>query len=315
MLSGAMAGLFVALAVVLSVVAPISGGSSGSKPAPDATVWLCRPGLTVDPCLQSRAATAVSSTGAATSIPSTVGDASRFDCFYVYPTVSEEPLDNSDLQIERSETRVASLQASRFSQTCDVWAPMYRQSTLQSFGHGDPRVMAIAYQSLLAGWHEYLGHHNSGRPIILIGDSQGASILIRLIHEEFDPNPQLRARLVSALILGGNVKVPVGHSVGGSFATFPTCAARAQTGCVIAYSPFPSEPPTDATYGRVDQGGAGTLTVACTNPADLGGGNAPLDPYFSPSTFPGSALAVTTPWVTFPGLYRAHCENADGASW
>jgi hypothetical protein len=27
------------------------------------------------------------------------------------------------------------------------------------------------------------------------------------------------------------------------------------------------------------------------------------------------APAVTTPWVTYPGLYSASCQSADGATW
>ena len=46
----------------------------------------------------------------------------------------------------------------------------------------------IAYDSLLAGFEDYLAHYNEGRPIIFIGHSQGASLLIALITREVDPS-------------------------------------------------------------------------------------------------------------------------------
>ncbi len=322
------------LVAVLSVVAGACGSasnpphrSSGAGPAPVATVWLCRPGLADDPCAQSRAASSVSSSGAVTPIPERPGAASAFDCFYVYPTVSDEPSDNADLRVQAPETRAAQEQASRFSQVCNVWAPMYRQVTLTGLVQGiaghDAAANAIAYQSLLAGWKDYVAHHNAGKPIILIGHSQGAAILIQLIRHQLDPDPALRKRLVSAIILGGNVQVPTGKTVGGSLGTVPICTASGQVGCVIAYSTFGSPPPRDALFGRPGQGvsllagqtSSAAQSVACTNPASLGGGTGLLHPFFAPVDAPVPGAAVATPWVSFPGLYAATCAHAGGASW
>jgi hypothetical protein len=51
----------------------------------------------------------------------------------------------------------------------------------------------------------------------------------------------------------------------------------------------------------------------------LAGGTFALDPYlpslilaFLPA---GSAPAVRTPWVSFPGEYRATCESSGNATW
>jgi hypothetical protein len=110
-----------------------AGGASG-------TVWLCRPGMADNPCAYSPAATALQASGAAK--PATLaglaptGAASSFDCFYVYPTVSEQQAANSSLTIMRPELVAAVEQASLFSQVCGVWAPMYRQATAQSIATG-----------------------------------------------------------------------------------------------------------------------------------------------------------------------------------
>ena len=154
---------------------------------------------------------------------------------------------------------------------------------------GDPAADQISYESLLAGWKDYLAHDNDGRPIVFIGHSQGAANLIRLLRSQVDGNPALRDRMVSAIILGGNVQVPVGKTVGGTFAHIPACTKTSQTGCVIAYSSFSSPPPADSLFGRPGQGvslqsdqeAQRGQQVVCTNPAALGGsGAAPLTPYF-----------------------------------
>ncbi|MDQ2726007.1 MAG: DUF3089 domain-containing protein [Actinomycetota bacterium] len=260
-------------------------------------------------------------------MPQATGGGSPFDCFYVYPTVSPEPSDNADLRIQPAETQAAQGQASRFSQICDVWAPMYRQVTLSGLVKGiagrDSGAEAIAYRSLLTGWRDFLAHHDNGKPIVLIGHSQGAAILIQLVQRELDGNPVLRRRLVSAIIVGGNVQVPQGKTVGGSFRTVPICTAPGQVGCVIAYSSFGAQPPPDALFGRPGQGvsllagqtASAGQEVACANPANLGGGPAPLQPFLAPADFPTPGAKVTTPWVTFPGLYSAACDHDHGASW
>ncbi|MGH9059018.1 MAG: DUF3089 domain-containing protein, partial [Acidimicrobiales bacterium] len=232
---------------------------------------------------------------------------SAFDCFYVYPTVSTQHSDNSNLNVQRAEVAAAKAQASRFSPVCRVWAPMYRQRTeaslLKGLG-GDPHADDVAYDSLLSAWRDYLAHDSQGRPIVFIGHSQGAAMLIRLLASEVDPDPALRARTVVAILAGGNVSVPVGKSVGSTFHHLPLCTATAETGCVIAYSSFPSQPPADSDFGRPGQGvslqsgqtATAGVQVACVNPAALGGGTAGLDPYFLTATSTPRPPAVTTPW-------------------
>ena len=175
----------------------------------------------------------------------------------------------------------------------------------------------IAYESLLGGFRAYLASYNDGRPIVFIGHSQGAAILIRLLASVVDDDASLRARLVLAIILGGDVEVRTGSLTGGSFEHIPTCSRPQEAGCVIAYSSFPSEPPPSALFGRPGQGVAlqsgetakQGVEVVCVNPASLGGGRADLDPVFP------SLGATSTPWVEYPGLYTARCERAGGATW
>jgi hypothetical protein len=309
---------------VVTAFPPGAGAAIRPSLAPSNTVWLCRPGQTPDPCASSRTATSVAGSGATKVVLSpTSPSARRFDCFYVYPTVSTEPGTNADLAVQPAERAAAIVQASRFSQQCTVWAPMYRQVTVAGLGHAGTAPLAIAYTSLLSAWRDYLAHDNHGRPIIFIGHSQGSAMLIRLLQTQVDPSPSLRRRMVSAILLGGNVQVPTGRLVGGTFRHIPACRAASQTRCVIAYSSFGSPPPANSLFGRAGSGvsllsgqrGAGSQQVVCVNPANFSPRVAPLQPFFLSATARTTGVRVLTPWVTFPGLYTAQCRQSGGASW
>lgn len=306
--------------------ATASGAISGSGGSAAATVWLCRPGMADDPCTRPLQATTVPAQGARTLQRPTADPNPPLDCFYVYPTVSTQRTDNADLRVQPAEVAAAVAQASRFSQVCRVWSPMYRQRTESSLLKGlgaDPTADQVAYDSLLSAWRTYLARDNHGRPVVFIGHSQGAAMLIRLIAAQVDPNPALRARTVLAILAGGNVTVPTGKTVGATFRHLPLCTASGQAGCVIAYSSFPSEPPADADFGRPGQGvslqsgqtAATGVQVGCVNPAAPAGGTAGLDPYFLRSASAPPPPPVTTPWVTYPGLYTATCHRSGGATW
>jgi hypothetical protein len=298
-----------------------SAGGSGSAPAVS-TVWLCKPGIPDDPCTQSLATTVVSPTGAISVSSPKPTNSTGFACFYVYGTVSQESSVNADLAIQSAEIDSAIAQASPFSPVCQVYAPIYRQVTLAdleqhpnlNFG---PAETATAYDSIRSGFEAFLAHELADRPFVVIGDSQGAAMLNLVLENVVDPDPALRARLVAGVIVGGNVEVPRGQLVGGTFKHIPACSRLGQTGCVIAYSSFPSTPPAGSLFGRPGQGvslqsnqtARAGVQVVCVNPAALSGGTAPLD-----SAFPTQGK-LATPWVALPGLYTATCEQADGASW
>jgi hypothetical protein len=238
------------------------------------------------------------------------------DCFYVYPTVSRDRGLNADLSVGPEERAAAITQAARFSSVCRVWAPIYPQLTTDALrGTYGPVTVAAAhtaYAGLLSAWEDYLTHDNEGRGVVLIGHSQGAFLLDALIRRVVDRQALQRRLLVSTLLLGGQVEVPLGRAVGGDFQNVPACTAPTQVGCVVAYSTFEGEPPPDAVFARGDTSigallglvprpGRG-MRVLCTNPAALDGASAPLDTYLP--TRPPSACSErrrVCRWPSRPG--------------
>src|SRR5690606_24338654 len=158
-----------------------------------------------------------------------------------YPTISTDESGNSDPEPgDDQELFVVRQQAARLGEVCRVFAPVYRQVTLTGLlsllgGEPIPSDGQLAYQDVLDAWKHYVANNSEGRGVVLIGHSQGASHLTRLVREEIDPNPVLRDRLVSAMLLGTSVQVAAGRDVGGDFANVPLCRRPYQTGCVITY--------------------------------------------------------------------------------
>jgi len=306
--------------------------ATASPTAPSNTVWLCRPGLADNPCESDLTTTVVSADGSTTTEAAAPAEDPPIDCFYVYPTVSGQETENANLDIDPEQRAVAVQQASRFSQVCKVYAPMYRQYTpkaiITNIEGGDISAAGdLAYGDVLSAWQDYLAHYNNDRGVVLIGHSQGSQMLTRLVASEIDPNPDVLRRLVSALLIGGNVTVAAGQDVGGDFQNIPACRSADQTGCVVAYSSFNEAPPPDSSYGRVGAGPRSTeqfaenLQVLCVNPASPSGGTGSLEPYFSTTPFPGLlghfilVFPGPTPWVAYPGLHTAHCESSGGTNW
>ncbi len=328
------AWLVTAVGAAVLIVSGLAVASASAE-----TTWLCRPGLASNPCLNSEETTVELDGGAKFVEHAKPATEPPIDCFYVYPTVSSQFTINANENIELEEIAIAESQASRFSQVCKVYAPIYPQLTIPAIngllGEVKPENSVKAYKGVATAFLEYIAKYNHGRGFELIGHSQGSAMLEQLIKEVVETNPALRKQLVGAIVLGGQVIVPEGKNVGGTFKTIPGCSVAGQTGCVVAYSSFLEEPPEKALFGRATAILGGGLPevehpqVLCVNPTVLAQGH-----YAGPSLsyyptfnafggkFPGPFLGpvtqapkAPTPWVATPAQYSAKCEARNGASW
>jgi hypothetical protein len=228
------------------------------------------------------------------------------------------------------ETAVVGAQLARFGSQCRIYAPLYRQATLTALraattGQPMPVDRAMGYNDVVDAWNYYLKNDNNNRGVVLIGHSQGAGVLTQLIRNEIDGKP-VQSQIVSALLIGTSLPVPVGKDVGGAFTNIPVCKSAAQAGCVIAYASFRSTipPPADSRFGRVQQEG---MQAACVNPAAIDGSKGALHSYLSSGggSITGSAAEpqpwvkpekkIETRWVSVPGLLTAKCVSNGKASY
>lgn len=331
-------GLLLLLAAAITLLlASIHAGEARAD-----VEWLCKPGLTDDPCEIPLDTTLQSPSGGGEVVtPDRVpADKRPVDCFYVYPTVSNQPGLNATKARDPEIISIAKFQASRFSQECRVFAPLYRQiplSGLAAFamsGPGSPGE--TAFSDILEAWRSYLENDNDGRGVVLIGHSQGSIMLRHLIGTEIEAHPAQEKLLAGALLMGGNVTVKAGQTTGGDFSETPVCTKRGEYGCVVAYSTYSTDPGPTTFFGNTNSdttartfsspSGAG-YEIACTDPAKLSGEDGPIGVTIPSEPFaPGpinAGIVVTsggppptadTTWVVSPDRFTGSCETINGAN-
>src|SRR5687767_4495308 len=263
---------------MIAALGLLAGGPALAQPAEapaavdygNSANWLCRPGRD-DACSKPLPTTALNPNGYGSVGRSQVAANPAADCFYIYPTISRDPGDNSDLVPGVEEQAVAAVQLARFASVCKTYAPIYRQATLTALqkaltGVNVERNFGLAYADVRNAWRHYLENDNKGRPFVLIGHSQG-SIMLSLLLQEIENSPAAE-RMLSAMLIGYNIEVPEGKTVGGTFRKAPLSTRAGEIGCVVTYVSFraTNPPPPGSLFGRSSKPG---MTIGCTNPAGL----------------------------------------------
>src|SRR5215216_6969913 len=155
--------ILLAAAVALACLCALPGAAVAK------TVWLCKPGKANDPCVVSLDTTRFSPSGKRLGVDRVKRvRRPKFDCFYVYPTVSDQKTPIANFHIDPELRSIALYQAARYTRDCRMFAPVYRQNTLASLlgtVTATPEQRAYAYADVRAAWRDYLRHYNRGRGV------------------------------------------------------------------------------------------------------------------------------------------------------
>lgn len=279
------------------------------------SAWICHPGGGAQgagdgTCAGNLDAVAITAAGLRTHDPFVPAAAPPIDCLYVYPTASDDPTFHSDMTVDASEKETVHAQAARLSGVCRLFAPAYHQVTSAGLrwrmAHGAEdaatadgivaSINAIPYRDVRAAWASYLLHDNHGRGVVLVGHSQGAILLKKLLREEIDGRPA--QHLLVGAYLAGNPNLGTG-----SFRSIGPCRAAGETGCVVAWSSYLEGYAGDRAFGGSREGAA-----LCVDPAAIGGGRGMLKPVMPR---PAMAAPGSPPYVEPVGQLSAECV-ADG---
>lgn len=160
----------------------------------------------------------------------------QVDVFYIHPTVYANGRDwNADLNNEKvnrmSDTCVL-MQATPFNSCARIFAPRYRQGHLKCFTRGGEKgkdALDTAYSDVKKAFEYYLANWNKGRPIILVGHSQGALHIAHLMRDFFD-GTSLQKQLVAAYPIGFN------EITANYFKHIPLGDSANQTGCFMTWN-------------------------------------------------------------------------------
>lgn len=266
------------------------------------------------------AATAASEGSAATIPPGASPRLSvrNADIFYIHPTTDRrldrdnQPLDDSAVNAW-TDASVIARQASAFNRCCNVFAPRYRQATIGSSRSSKERreaAMALAYTDVLAAFDHYMAHQNRGRPFVLVGHSQGAAHLERLLVDRVDGRP-LQDKLVAAYVVG------IGFTeglFGRLYSSLSICDTPRQTGCVVHWNSMQTNGAAKSTIEQAASnyrsrfGVNDGATILCVNPLSFDRSKPLRDKRHSDGAVQG-APDDTPVGPVIKGAVAARCEN------
>lgn len=234
-------------------------------------------------------------------------------CFYVYPTV--DPAIRTGLHTTftdvSAQVDTTAAQAARLRSICSLYVPLYRQATLGTYGkEADPTRGAcfdVAFGDVSAAFEQFLSEIPPTQPIVLLGHSQGAQNVSRLLRARFDDGGALAKRLVVGLPIGWHTATATASTSGASFQKLPLCERATQTGCVLTWRTYGAGNQLPDFNPELVEG----PKMACTNPAGDGPGPFRLKGAVFPVTHATVSvpprLAIKTPFARYPDYFTARC--------
>lgn len=234
--------------------------------------------------------------------------------FFIHPT-SYLNSDSWNAPIGDAEAeRVAAIyvrgMASPFNAADEIWAPRYRQATMGAFLTDAPegeQAIDAAYADVLEAYRFFLDSVSDDMPIVLVGHSQGALHLLRLLREEVQGSP-VADRLIAAYAIGWPISVEHDLPALG----LPACATAAQSGCILSWSSYaePADPSavldTYSSSVGFDGTARGDSQILCTNPLTGSfGGSAQADANLG-TLVPDDSISNGE---LVPGAVPARCDS------
>ena len=143
------------------------------------------------------------------------------DTFYIYSTVYVESsfeegapdyatLGNLEMILGAMGEYVTN--ASVYEESTNVFIPFYRQAGMRYAGEisektGDlsAALSGRSYNDIRAALDYYFENFNQGRPFIIAGHSQGASMVKYVLENYFTEHPEYYERMVAAYVIGYSV--------------------------------------------------------------------------------------------------------------
>ena len=138
------------------------------------------------------------------------------DAIYIYPTVYgtiENAVDDI-ADIDDTNMRILAIysavsQAGVFEKDCNVYAPFYRQFTverlLDMIENSPESLYYCASQDIYNMLDYYFENLNEGRPFILAGHSQGSVWLTVILEDYMKDHPEYLENMVAAYVIGYSV--------------------------------------------------------------------------------------------------------------
>jgi pimeloyl-ACP methyl ester carboxylesterase len=192
------------------------------------------------------------------SLPAVV---EKVDIFYLYPTAwtSADP-DNPHICAIDEPTMLTQApeafarQATAFQTVGNIYAPFYRQDNGSSIDRLNV-IAGVPTLDAIAAFDYYIKHFNNNRPYILVGHSQGATVLSNLLSKYMKDHSDVYSRMVAAYVIGN----PITDAYLAANPHLKFAEGPDDTGVIISYNTQadyfftqdPPVPPNPVLYGVV----------------------------------------------------------------
>jgi hypothetical protein len=232
------------------------------------------------------------------------------DVFFIHPTTYDggehwnAPF--RDQEARRLLTRaMLPNYAGPFARVGRVFAPQYRQASLYSqltLREDARSARRFAYEDVVQAFRYWKAHHDTGRPLVLVGVEQGGLLAERLLRDEIAADPALLRRLAGAYLI--ETVVPAADHA--ETAAVPACWMRAQARCVVAWATPREGTAKDLLDRTVTWNDRGQLVdlegraALCVNPLLGARSDAPA----SEKDNLGAAVATGFGWNERPAFFK-----------
>lgn len=169
-------------------------------------------------------------------LPDTIDKAA--DVFYLYPTAwkSSDPANPHISAVDEPTMLIYAplafeRQAAAFEPVGNMYAPFYRQDNDSSVDRLNV-IAGIPTLDAVAAFDYYIKHYNNSRPFILVGHSQGATVLTNLLSGYMKDHPEVYRNMLAAYVIGSPITADyLAANPHLKFATGPD-----DTGVIISYN-------------------------------------------------------------------------------
>ncbi len=139
------------------------------------------------------------------------------DVFYLYPTcyfksddAEADVCEIDNAMMVQNAASALQRQGTAFETVGNMYAPYYRQADAGSclslsLEEQDELLSGITKSDVFAAFDYYINNYNQGRPFILAGHSQGSNMLLYLLSEYMEENPEVYDRMIAAYVIGYSV--------------------------------------------------------------------------------------------------------------
>ena len=139
------------------------------------------------------------------------------DVIYFYPTSYSKPGEDSpeicaidDPEMMAEAATAYALQATVFSESCNIYAPYYRQADAEyilslEIDERDRFMRYLSLQDPADALDYYFENFNNGKPFILAGHSQGSQVLLTILSDYMRAHPEYYGRMIAAYVIGYSV--------------------------------------------------------------------------------------------------------------